>query len=291
MKKVTKTQEEKIKELLINGNSIKYISDSLGLCREVIRRRARKLGIKPFKGKSIAYNLQTAPNDLKQLLIGSLLGDGSFNKIDSNSSSCCLTIIHKKEQYDYIKLKYDILDKYNLVNKITFHTHNDYRFKNPEYTDCRVKSRVNPIFTYIRNNSYIDGKKVINLDIIEDIDALGLAIWYMDDGYVTKSSCIFSTCSFTTESQQRIADFLLGRFNLHFTVGKNDNSLYLLSKDFEKFKNLVSPYILPILQYKLKPYSKRVLYKSGELLEHPLIKDNQQPSTSLTTCEGSETNN
>ena len=291
MKKVTKTQEEKIKELLINGNSIKYISDFLGLCREVIRRRARKLGIKPFKGKSIVYDLQTAPNDLKQLLIGSLLGDGSFTKIDSNSSSCCLIIAHKKEQYDYIKFKYDILDKYNLVNKIAFYTHNDYRFKNPEYTECRVKSRVNPVFTYIRNNSYINGKKAINLDIIEDIDALGLAIWYMDDGYVTKSSCILSTCSFTTESQQRIADFLLGRFNLHFTVGKNDNSLYLLAKDFEKFKNLVSPYILPILQYKLKPYSKRVLYKSGELLEHPLIKDNQQPSIGLTTYEGSETNN
>lgn len=283
MKKITEIQEREIKELLINGNSIKYISDSLGICREVVRRRARQLGIKPFSGKSIAYNLQTAPNDLKQLLIGSLLGDGTFTKIDANNSSCCFTVAHKKDQYDYLKFKFDILDKYNLVNKIISRTYTDNRFKDSNYTEYRIKSRVNPIFTYIRNEAYFEGKKTINLNIIEDIDALGLAIWYMDDGYVTKSSCIFSTCSFTMYSQQRLADFLLGRFNLHFTVGKNDNSLYLLAKDFNKFRTLISPYILPILQYKLEPYKERVLHKSGELLEHP--KDRTISSQATEVCE------
>lgn len=42
------------------------------------------------------------------------------------------------------------------------------------------------------------------------------------------------------------------------------------------------------MQYKLIPYSKRVLYKSDELLEG--CDANQQASISLTTNEASETN-
>ena len=116
----------------------------------------------------------------------------------------------------------------------------------------------------------------MHLDFIKDISALGLAIWYMDDGYVTKNSCIFSSCSFTIEEQQILADILLKKFELHFTVGKNDNSMYLLAQDFPKFVEIISPYVIPSMQYKLIPYSKRVLDKSDELLEG--CDANQQPS-------------
>ena len=110
----------------------------------------------------------------------------------------------------------------------------------------------------------------------------------MDDGYVTKNSCIFSSCSFTLEEQQILADILLEKFDLHFNLGKHDNSMYLHAKDFPKFIKLIKPHVIPSMQYKLIPYSKRVLHKSGELLE--TCDGNQQPSTPLTKCGGSETN-
>lgn len=71
-------------------------------------------------------------------------------------------------------------------------------------------------------------------------------------------------------------------------LGKNDDSMYLLAQDFSKFAEIISPYVIPSMQYKLIPYSKRVLNKSDELLES--CDANQQPSTPLTKCEGSETN-
>ena len=112
----------------------------------------------------------------------------------------------------------------------------------------------------------------------------------MDDGYVTKNSCILSTCSFTLEEQSLLANILLDKFDLHFTVGKHDNSMYLQAKDFPKFVELIKDYIIPPMRYKLITYSKRrVLNKQGELLGH-LNKDNQQPSQPLTKLEGSETN-
>lgn len=268
-KKLTNEEEKRIAELLIKGYSTKEITEKLNLCREVIRRRARLLGIKPFRGKSQFYKIKDCPNDLKQLIIGSLLGDGTFEKIQEKNGNSCLIIAHCKEQFEYLDMKYQILLKYSLINKITKTIYTDDRFKNPEYTLFKIKSRRNPIFTYIRNKCYIEGKKHLFFDIIEDIDEMGLAIWYMDDGYVTNNSCILSTCSFTKEEQLLLSYFLLGRFGLHFTVGKNDNSMYLLSSDFNKFRNIISPFILESMKYKLVPYKERVLNKQGELLEQP----------------------
>lgn len=45
--------------------------------------------------------------------------------------------------------------------------------------------------------------------------------------------------------------------------------MYLHARDFPKFVELIKPYVIPSMQYKLTPYSKRVLYKSDKLLEHP----------------------
>lgn len=64
--------------------------------------------------------------------------------------------------------------------------------------------------------------------------------------------------------------------------------MYLHASDFAKFSELVRPYIIDDMQYKLIPYSKRVLDKSDELLES--CDANQQPNQPLTKLEGSETN-
>lgn len=266
-KKLTEEEEQRIIQMLNDGYNIKSIAEELNLCREVIRRRARAVGVKPFKGKSQFYRIEDCPNELKQLIIGSLLGDGTFEKIENDYGNTSLVVAHCMKQEEYIKFKFDLLQRYSLVNKIRENAYTDNRFKEPEYHELRFKTRRNPIFTYVRKKCYIDGKKHISFDIIEDLDSFGLAIWYMDDGYVTNDSCIFSTCSFTEQEQELLAYFLLGRFGLHFTVGRNDNSLYLKSVDFPKFRELVSPYILECMKYKLCPYNERVLDKQGELLE------------------------
>lgn len=208
-------------------------------------------------------------NDLKQLLIGSLLGDGCFCSVGKSTKNMCLSIAHSKKQKEYLEYKWSILNRYNLVSPIIEYHINNKRYSH-ELVGYRFKSKLHPIFTNIRNKYYdSNGHKRVFEEFVKDIDALGLAIWYMDDGYVTKNSCILSTCSFTLEEQSLLAYILLEKFNLHFTVGKHDNSMYLQAKDFPKFVELIKDYIIPSMQYKLITYSKRVLDKQGELLEQP----------------------
>lgn len=141
-------------------------------------------------------------NDLKQLLIGSLLGDGSFCSSGRTTKNMYLSIAHSLKQEEYLKYKVSILAKYNLDSNIRYSIVMNSRYRSGEIRECRHKSRLHPIFTNIRSQYYDqDGHKRVHKEFVKDIDALGLAIWYMDDGYVTKNSCIFSSCSFTVGEQ------------------------------------------------------------------------------------------
>ena len=257
------------KEIILdyqNGKKIKDIATENRLNHESVRRFLKRNNVPIFKG-TVPYNIEIK-NDLRQLLIGSLLGDGCFCSVGGRTKNMCLSITHSEKQKEYIKYKWNILNKYNLASPIV-----EYRINNKRYLRELVgysfKTKLHPIFTDIRNKYYDShGHKRVFKEFVKDIDALGLAIWYMDDGYVTKNSCILSTCSFTLEEQSLLADILLSKFGLHFTVGKNDNSMYLQAKDFSKFVELIKDYVIPSMQYKLITYRKRkVLNKQGELLE------------------------
>lgn len=257
------------KEIILdyqNGKKIKDIATENRLNHESVRRFLKRNNVPIFKG-TVPYNIEIK-NDLRQLLIGSLLGDGCFCSVGGRTKNMCLSIAHSEKQKEYIKYKWNILNKYNLVSPIVEYHINNKRYLR-ELVGYSFKTKLHPIFTDIRNKYYDShGHKRVFKEFVKDIDALGLAIWYMDDGYVTKNSCILSTCSFTLEEQSLLANILLDKFGLHFTVGKHDNSMYLQAKDFPKFVELIKDYIIPSMQYKLITYSKRrVLNKQGELLE------------------------
>lgn len=288
MIKINETKKENIKRMYLEEQkSMQEIADYYNVHKDTIRICLSKLGVSRFRGK-ISGNLEIT-NELQQILIGSLLGDGSFVYGSGRCKNCFLSIGHSEKQLEYLRYKVGIISKYGFTNKIYKYSYSNTRYKSGNLTTYYYKTNLHPIFTQIRNQSYdLNGIKRINQEFVSDIDPLGLAIWYMDDGYVTKNSCILSTCSFTQEEQRVLADILLKKFNLHFNIGKHDNSMYLQAKDFPLFVKIISPYIISCMQYKLIPYSKRVLTKQGELLE--ACDGNQQPSTPLTKCEGSETN-
>ena len=284
--KLNDEQKDKIVELFHSGRTQKSLADEFGVCASTIRKILMNRGVDTSSHRNVRIDVD---EDLTQLLIGSLLGDGCFCLQGKSCKNYSLVIGHGIKQEKYLMYKFNILKKHNLANNIQYRTHEDIRFKTPEYRECKVKSRNHPIFTKVRKLCYDNtGHKRVNEQFVKDIKPLGLAIWYMDDGYVTKSSCIFSTCSFTKEEQEILSKILLEKFDLHFTVGSNDNSMYLHSYDFDRFVKIIKPFVIPEMQYKLIPYNRRVHVKSDELLES--CDANQQPSQPLTKLEGSETN-
>lgn len=290
-RKLTQEIKNYISELYQQGKTQKQICETVGFCEDTIRKVLREQNLIPqYKGRKPAVDEQFKEDyEIKQLIIGSLLGDGSFVSSGGRTKNYYMSIAHGLKQKEYLLFKKKILDKYNLVTSYYESTYEDKRFKNPYYTTVHLKTRLHPYFTEIRMKCYdLTGHKRIKYDFVRDIEALGLAIWYMDDGYVTKNSCILSTCSFTKEEQEILSKILLEKFDLHFTVGSNDNSMYLHSYDFNKFIKIIGSFIIPEMQYKLIPYNKRVQLKSDELLES--CNANQQLNQPLTKLGSSTTN-
>lgn len=111
----------------------------------------------------------------------------------------------------------------------------------------------------------------------------------MDDGFVTKNSFQISSCNFSEEEIAILRRVLKENFNIETNINQV-NEIYIKAESKNNFLELVTPYIIPSLKYKLIPYANRVHVKQGELLEHP-NKDNQQPSLNSNVFEGSTTNN
>lgn len=196
---------------------------------------------------NLLYNKSRTPTKRQwSIIVGSLLGDASLRKTNVNPSYSCE---HSMKQLDYCKWKYEELKSLNANFHICKRKTPDKRNgKLYESAVCRLPT--NPALSEIYNYFYDTGVKKIVSEIFPYIDELALAVWFMDDGYKTTSSVAIATNCFTEYDLLILIDFLQLRFNLTFHIF-SDNRLYLLSRCFQHFKDLILPYMRPELLYKV----------------------------------------
>lgn len=192
----------------------------------------------------------------KSLLIALVLGDGCI------SGNNTLYLSHSKKQLDYLNWKRELISK--LLNCPIPGIYHRKDTKHDEYTS----NKSHRYFRILKNWLYKNGEKRFLYKVINHIDAQGLAIWFMDDGTHTvnrrKSSGkimshtfkLYTMCKY--EDVQDIMKVLKEKFGLNtypLKYKRKDGQLryYLQWKTREgrKFSNLVRPYILPSLQYKI----------------------------------------
>jgi hypothetical protein len=276
------TWKQKITELNAKGLTNLEISKILDTTPQHIQKLSNAYKIKANKTRYIEVD-----SELRQFLLGSFLGDGCFTMSSKKSKNARLVVSHGEKQTDYNIWKLRFLQSKGIVARIKNYTAKDVRVKKGFYTTNILKTESNTLF-----NSYCSQytpKKSINYDFLKDLDAFGLALWFMDDGFATKNSFQISSCSFLDEEIAILQRILKENFDIN--TNKNAvNEIYIVAESREKFLSLITPYVIPSLKYKLIPYANRVHVKQGELLEHP-NKDNQQPSLGSNTFEGSTTNN
>jgi hypothetical protein len=228
-------------------------------------------GIKLTTNEKLAWrNIQNADpainitDNMHQIILGSLLGDGSIIRKRTN---CTLTMVHSIVQQEYILYKKKLLEKEGLRIKYS-EVHKDYNHtidgrKIKFNGQCRLVSQVNIALNKYRDDWYIPKKQVPN-SIIE-LKPLGLAIWYMDDGTLHYPTGIYlSTNGFNHESQIKLVQMLENNFDITAKIHKNKDKeiLYIVQKDKQKFIDIIKPYVCPSMNYKIIGHNKQ-----GELLE------------------------
>jgi len=188
---------------------------------------------------------------LDQFIIGSLLGDGYLSKISGLAKQSSMVFAHGVKQKEYCQYKHNFLNDFKLAGKFRYYENIDNRFKNKLNQNYTFKSKSNPIFSKYRNFFYKDNIKIINKDFITKIDSFGLAIWFMDDGSKATHGYMIYTCSFSKEEVLFLIKLLKDKFNIEASYHSYYNSIYIKLKSVINFTNIIKPYIIPSMIYKL----------------------------------------
>jgi hypothetical protein len=152
---------------------------------------ARKFGTqrKTNKYKDLIINLTVRQKDL---LIGSMLGDGQLTKVNDGFEACkekqsSFIEVHCLKQEEYIKWKYNelkcFLPKLKEIDNSGFPAYELRTIRHPILTDMEKEWYArDDLGRYIKRNG--NRLKIVPRNI--SLSPLSLAVWYLDDGWRPK---------------------------------------------------------------------------------------------------------
>lgn len=189
----------------------------------------------------------------RETLLYMLLGDGTIHNKNGYFSTR-----HSIKQKDYIEWKY------NLLKLMNFNLSELYFVSNNSYGAYEFRTKTYKFLKLYRKVLYPNGKKIIsNRKLLNKLNPLGIAIWYMDDGGLAQckkngkiigNQLILNTHLSKIENQI-IIDYFKEVWNINFTQVKNKNQYRLRCglKEARKFVDIVKPYVtqIPSMAHKI----------------------------------------
>jgi len=262
-------KKEIVLQLHNKGLIVNEIAEETGFSKSTIRYIINHANLRCNKSSSIAR----IDSFFEEFILGNMLGDGCVTK-DKR-----ISIAHSLKQKEYCKFKYNIFKEYNLANAISEYTIKHSRYINGFFKEIRFKTKRNDIFEKFRILYYGNNKRkhIPNEKYLSQyLSPLAIAIWFCDAGNASDSNLQLNTQSFDIEEILILRYVLLEKYGIKTTIN-NLKIITILSESIKQFVNLIDPFVINTMKYKLIPYNNRVLYKSDKLLEHP-EEGNQQPS-------------
>jgi hypothetical protein len=174
----------------------------------------------------------------RALIIGALLGDGAMRC----KANALLEINHCLEQKAYVDWKYQQLA--DLVR-----TPPQARAGNGNRLAYRFTTLSLPELTPYFRAFYSSGVKGV-LDV--ELDALSLAVWFMDDGCKSHRALYLNTQQFSVEHQLRLVAMLKEQCGIDATLNRDKHyfRLRIAVASVSRFKAIIEPYLLEQFVYK-----------------------------------------
>jgi hypothetical protein len=214
---------------------------------------------KKLSGKRLVEykNLLTLSKDQQDVLIGTILGDGNIRILKKEA---LLTVSHCEKQSDYVFWKYNVFRNWVLTQPRK-EIRKYYKDRKRSLVSWRFSTISHSILSRYYDLFYPYGKKVIptTIDSIL-ISPLTLAVWYMDDGSRKPygRGAFLHTESFSVGDQRKLITALKKNYSIIVKLasaglsnGKRLFRLYITAKSFSHFRDLIFPYLLPSMQYKI----------------------------------------
>lgn len=190
----------------------------------------------------------------KQVILGSVLGDGT---IISNAGSGFLQIGHSVQQKEWLEYKSELLGELTSTKGV-------YKRKSKTAksgTALEYRTKPNVYIEELKTKVYTNnGKTLVN--IIEELDVIGLAVLWGDDGSYGLVSGkyeygILSLCDFSLEENMLFVKILENKFGIKASAlkKKSYNKLFtqirISKKGMERLRELIGEYLPKSMKYKV----------------------------------------
>ena len=196
--------------------------------------------------------------DIISLIIGSILGDSHLEK-RKNGIGTRVIFEQSNRNVEYLMWFHSYLSSRGYCNSTKPKLQIRIKQKGKVFYQYRVSSYTFSSLNWIHEMFYklVDNKyvKFVPLNIEEYLTPLALAIWFMDDGSSLGKGVRIATNCFTLEEVNFLCKVLKSKYNIVATsvkCGKDKGYIiYIHVSSMELFTNIVKPYLLPSLYYKL----------------------------------------
>lgn len=213
-------------------------------------------------GDEIATGTEALTAIERQIVLGSVLGDGSLCQ-KNPSGGVQFTMSHAQKQLPYLEWKASLFGQGMPITKVkSAGTAVLYGRQINHQAHFAAVLPTSMEMLALRRAAYSGRKNEITIgDWAAELDWLGLAILYQDDGCLVKDSVRIYTLSMSHESIERLREIMSRRFNLGtsiynatsigrtYTMGGEVLTLPKYHSDF--FFQRIAQYVHPCMRYKL----------------------------------------
>lgn len=241
----TYSKNELVSQLKEGSLTVEELSQVYGLESYQINHVLNALGIDYRNNLNSTRVLSSVITpSMHQFLIGTLLGDACMK--DRRSYH----IAHSLHQMDYL---YHTAEKLgSFVSTVSYKTCDDGEAIG-FWTHCH------DVFESYFNRFYSHGRhrKFFTQDSVPDLEPEGLAYWFMDDGKYGEYGMGFSVGKITAGEADIFRVIFKDKFGIETTLHYQDKkkghyNLYVKAESRALFIDIISPYIIPSMRYKLE---------------------------------------
>ena len=187
----------------------------------------------------------------REVLIGTLLGDGHL-ETQNNGQTYRLKIEHTFWQKDYVDWLYDLFREWVTTSP----RKRDHKALGVTYEKYGFQTLSHGAFRFYAQQLYSSKRKILPKLLHKWLSPLVMAVWFMDDGSIKSNrnrALILNTQCFTRDENLKLIQIIKKKFGIEMSLRPQRDlyQLYIGSNSVEKFVELIKPYVLPSMKYKL----------------------------------------
>lgn len=246
------------------------ISQKLGVSGGTVSRLRKQHNV-PIISRYARLQFNAISDIQQQVLRGIIISDGSVKKVRNLPARICFSQCSaNKEFFDWCC---SFLQEY--ISKISVKPARCSMFGQQRLnrsTSYIFRTHRHPMFNQYYFMFYdTNGHKRISSNVfnVQYFTPIMLAVWFMGDGHSTSEPRVFlSTECFTYREhvlmRKKFNQVFALQPNIHKTSQSKKYRLGFNHEDSKKFIEIVKPYIVPSMQYKILPITKKEWLQQNE---------------------------